>query len=377
MKIAIDCRGLCGPRTGGGQYTYHLVRELLKIDPKNTYFLCAHKEIVIPPEIQNNQNVQIKINRYPLGLIWQQFGVPLILSSLKADLFFSPFGTLPLFTTKKTVITILDLTSILMPDKHNWKLRLSVNSLIKSSAGKARKIITISDHTRKDVVKYLNIEEQKIISIPLGVASHFRPMDRQDRNITGIRKKYSNGEKFILYVGTIEPRKNLVFLIQVYQKLLARRPQMPKLLLAGGKGWKYNPVFEMVNSSAELKKNVIFAGYVPDEELPYVYNAAEMFVYPSLYEGFGLPPLEAMACGIPVITSNTSSLPEVVGQAGIMIDPLDAAAWKSAIYNLLEDEHLQRQMASNGIKQSQKFSWETTARKTLEIFEEIGGQNNT
>jgi len=374
MRIALDCRALCSAITGGGQYTYHLINELARLDGNNEYFLCSPRDIALPHNADKAQNIEVRINRYPLGIMWQQIGLPAILRDLKIDLFHSPLGTLPIFSITPSVITILDLTTILMPQTHSWKMRLSVNSLIRSAARKARRIIAISDHTKKDIVEHLNIREDKVTSIPLGVDPRFKPLEACDGRMDSIRQKYSRGEEYILYMGTLEPRKNLVFLLQVYEKLVNREPCMPKLVLAGGKGWKYSPIFRLINSVDTLKKNVICPGYIPDGDLPYLYSAAELFVYPSLYEGFGLPTLEAMACGTPTITSNSSSLPEVVGEGGITLDPLDASAWDTAIQETLHNLNLRQELKLRGIRQAKKFTWETTARATLELYSQITEQ---
>jgi len=175
--------------------------------------------------------------------------------------------------------------------------------------------------------------------------------------------------KMILNVGTLEPRKNVVTLLRAFKELRGKGFDDYKLVIVGDKGWLYSQIFKEVEHS-DLKQDILFLGVVMDEELPLLYNCADIFVYPSLYEGFGLPPLEAMACGIPVITSNISSLPEVIGDAGIMVDPTDVTSLCENMYNLLKDRELWYHMSNRGLERSKLFSWDNTAKKILDIYDE-------
>ena len=201
--------------------------------------------------------------------------------------------------------------------------------------------------------------------VHLGVESRFRPIN----NVEDFRLKNNLPSKMILNVGTLEPRKNVVSLIKAFEKLKQKGYKDYKLVIAGEKGWLYKQIFKEVEHR-DLKKEILFLGVVKDEDLPMLYNCADMFVYPSLYEGFGLPPLEAMACGIPVITSNTSSLPEVIGDAGIMVDPGDVNSLCEAMYNVLTDKELRCQMSKKGLKRAKLFSWEKAANEILEIYDD-------
>ncbi|MEK7851993.1 MAG: glycosyltransferase family 1 protein, partial [Deltaproteobacteria bacterium] len=185
-----------------------------------------------------------------------------------------------------------------------------------------------------------------------------------------VRRKYSIPDSYILYVGTIQPRKNIGTLVKAYSKLVKAKGVTHKLVITGRKGWLYAPLFELIKSEG-LEQNVIFTGFVPDEELPYIYNGADLFVYLSLFEGFGIPPLEAMVCGVPVICSDATSLPEVVGDAGILVDPMDQEGVEKAILNVLISPSLRREMQEQGFLQAGKFSWERTARETLEVYREV------
>ncbi len=232
-------------------------------------------------------------------------------------------------------------------------------------------IVADSHSTKRDIINYFGIKEEKIKVVYPGVESRFRPI----RNVEEYRLKNNLPSKMILNVGTLEPRKNVVTLIRAFKKLKELGFKNYKLVIAGDKGWLYKQIFDEIKSS-DLQKEVLFLGIVGDEDLPMLYNCADIFVYPSLYEGFGLPPLEAMACGIPVITSNTSSLPEVIDNAGIMVDPDDVNSLCEAMYNVLKDKELWHNMSNKGLERSKLFSWKGTAKKILEIYDEVLSKNN-
>ncbi len=239
------------------------------------------------------------------------------------------------------------------------------------SIKKADIIIADSYSTKRDIVKFFRIKEEKIKVVYLGVESRFHPIS----NVEEYRLRNNLPSKMILNVGTLEPRKNVAALIRAFKKLKGRGLKDYKLVIAGDKGWLYKRIFDEVKSN-DLQEEVLFLGIVEDEDMPMLYNCADIFVYPSLYEGFGLPPLEAMACGIPVITSNTSSLPEVIGNAGIMVDPDDINALCKAMYNVLKDKKLWHQMSNKGLERAKLFSWEETAKKVLEIYDLAIAKNN-
>jgi len=232
------------------------------------------------------------------------------------------------------------------------------------------KIITISECTKKDIVKFYKIPEDKIKVILLAPDPIYQPLSHDI--IAPILSKYGVCAPYILYVGSLEPRKNIQTLIQGFANI-KKRGLNHKLIIVGNKKWEYSKLIRIVAESG-LHNDVIFTGYLPDEDLPALYNGADLFVYPSLYEGFGLPPLEAMACGTPVITSNTSSLPEVVGNAGIKVDPQDVDQLSDAIYHVLTDENLRLSLIEKGLERSKQFSWERTATETWKVYDEVAAQ---
>ena len=271
---------------------------------------------------------------------------------------------LELMDLKKTIVTCHDVIPIAYYNTRNpiWKLNIK-------GLRKAERIITVSEFSKKDIVKYVKYPEENIEIIPNAVDHNLYYQNRDKKAL----KKYGirEDEKIVLYVGAEEPRKNIHFLINSFSKLKNKIPQV-KLLKVGlpndvGVRGKLLKHIESLN----LQKDIIFTGYVSESELAEIYNAVDLFVFPSLYEGFGLPPLEAMACGTPVITSNTSSLPEVVGEAAVTVDPFDVNRFAEEMHELLTDESLRHEMIKKGLKRSKLFNWDDSAKKTLNVYKEF------
>jgi glycosyltransferase involved in cell wall biosynthesis len=369
MKIGIISEALRTNLTGIGNYVYHTIHELQKIN----------KDIVIidntDKNIPNTKNVIIK-NPFPFfkTYLWMYYLGILFSSNMnheKIDLIHNP-DQIPFFSKKKNIATVFDLTPIIFPKEHNRKRELITRYILPLYLRNTNKIITISQNTKIDIIKYFKIPEEKIKVIHLAANENYVPIDKYES--TKIAKKYGVNNKFIIYVGTLEPRKNIPNLLKSYN-ILKNYGINHKLIITGKKGWKYKEIFETIEK-LKLQNDVIFTGYVPDEDLPGLYNAADLFVYPSLYEGFGLPPLEAMQCGTPVITSNTSSLPEVVGDAGIMVDPYDIDGLASKMYEVLTNEDLRNNMSKKGIERAKLFSWKKCAEEHLKVYEEVYNMKN-
>jgi glycosyltransferase involved in cell wall biosynthesis len=253
-----------------------------------------------------------------------------------------------------------------MPDAFKRANRVYLRWMARFSARRADQIITISESTRQDVIRWLGARPNKVRAIHCGVEPRFKPM-RDEARLTTFRTARGLPENFILYLGTIEPRKNLIRLIDAYADLRRRGVTQWPLILAGGRGWHDTPILEHA-AQADLGEALQFAGFVPDEEQPLWYNAATLFVYPSEYEGFGLPPLEALACGTPVVASNSSSLPEVVGDAAVLVDPTRSSAIADGIQRVLEDKPLRERLAEAGPEQSKAFTWRRMAEETLAVY---------
>lgn len=370
MRIGIITDFIAVNQGGIGAYTHNLASSLNKIDKENKYYLIYHTPVNIDI-YKNNEKILVKSFSLPKGsgLIWRFISAPLKLKFIKElDLVHDPYGIGPLSFKMpfKKVITIHDLTPILFSNTFNSTTVLLHKLLLPRTLRTADKIITDSNSTKKDLINYFKIPEGKIRVILLAADEKFKPLNNKE--IREAKQKYSLNFPFILYVGTLEPRKNIPSLIKAFYKLKKKNLQY-KLVIAGKKGWKYKEIFETIDK-LNLQNDVVFTGYVSDEGLPALYNAADLFVYPSIYEGFGLPPLEAMACGTPVITSNTSSLPEVVGDAGIMVDPYDVDGLADAMHEVLADGGLRANMIKKGLERAKMFSWEQCAKETLEVYDD-------
>lgn len=367
--IAIDTSPIYRSKAGVGSYTKNLIGELPKIEHNTPYLLFNLKE-QFGIKNKETRNAILRFAGAVKHLWWEQFLLPLSLWFRDIDLFHSPAFICPFIKTCRTVITIHDMAYLLYPDKFVSTYRRYLKFWVPLSVRVADKIITDSACSKRDIVRLFGISEKKVEVVYLGKSRDFQPITDKSL-IDDFREKYSLRRDFILYVGTLEPRKNITGLISAYRLFKDMSPHLNyALVIGGGKGWMYSDIFKLIEKLS-LVDDVIFLGYVQDKELPTLYNAAKLFVYPSLYEGFGLPVLEAMACGIPVITSNTSSLPEIVADAGIMLDPLDINALAEAMYNVLMDDNLRNSLIEKGLKRAENFSWEKTAAMTMDIYREV------
>lgn len=319
----------------------------------------------------NTQLSRLPTAKPPVRIFWEQFVQPWILWRQGFDLLHSMAFAVPLWSSCPSLVTVYDLSFLRYPENFRRGNRLYLSQSVRLSASRASHFIAISEHTAREMVRLLGVEADRISVIHCGVEEHFRPLPGHE--IERFRREKGLPERMILYLGTIEPRKNISTLIKAYHRLLeiwprsAQGDSTPRLIVAGPKGWEWEEVFALVEK-LELGDQVMFPGFVPDTELPLWYNAAECFAYPSLYEGFGLPALEAMACGTPVITSNSSSLPEVVGEAGLTVSPEDVEGLADALRRVLTDSDLQDQLRQQGLERAARFSWEETARQTLAVY---------
>jgi glycosyltransferase involved in cell wall biosynthesis len=278
----------------------------------------------------------------------------------------------PVLSPCPTVITVLDLSFLRFPQAFKGPNRLYLTRMTRISARRARAVIAISESTRQDVISLLGVPAERVHCVYCGVDPSFCPLPAPDVEV--FRREKELPERFILFLSTIEPRKNVVTLVDAFAELVALAPDVMAgvcLVIAGGRGWLADPVYARVEELG-MQDRIRFTGYVPEGDKRLWYNAATCFCYPSLYEGFGLPPLEAMACGVPVITSNASSLPEVVGDAGLTVAPRDTAALAEALHRVLSDSALHAEMAGKSLARAQRFSWTETARQTAQIYRLVG-----
>jgi glycosyltransferase involved in cell wall biosynthesis len=267
------------------------------------------------------------------------------------------------------VTTVYDLTTVLFPDFHMAAVRELQDRKFRFAQTQADGVIAISESAKRDAVEHLGLDPSRVYVVYGGVDSSFRPLPRATV-AQALKPLGLVAGEYILNVGTLEPRKNLVRLLQAYQRVRRGFHPTPKLVFVGMKGWMYDEVLKQVNA-LNLEKDVRFLGRVESELLPVLYNGARLFAYPSMYEGFGLPVLEAMACGAPVVTSNTSSLPEVVGDAALLVDPYDVKQIAEAMIQLLTDEDQGTVLRQRGLDRSARFTWEMAAKRTLAAYESI------
>ncbi|MDJ0744592.1 MAG: glycosyltransferase family 1 protein [Xenococcaceae cyanobacterium MO_167.B27] len=289
------------------------------------------------------------------------------------DLYHSPFYALPPKAKDSRVIraiTIYDLIPIIYPEKFTKKIYSQFLNTINSIDLDLDWVICISENTKNDFCEYTNMNPDRVFVTPLAAADHFYHV-KEKQLINSTISKYNIPQvPYILSLCTLEPRKNLSFLIQCFSEIIADNPSLElNLVLVGVNGWKNNAIFKAAGKNPDLSKRIIFTGYVPDEDLSAIYSGATAFVYPSLYEGFGLPPLEAMQCGTPVISSNTSSLPEVVGNAGITINPKDKDELCQALLNIINDSNLRDSLSKKGIARAKRFSWKKCAEETIKVYQ--------
>lgn len=304
-------------------------------------------------------------------VFWEQLFLPARLLSDGIDLVHGPAYALPLLGPARSVVTVHDLSFFMYPQTFNRPNRLYLQLMTRLSVQRADAVIAVSQHTRQDVIRLLNAPVDRVHTVPNGIDPEFHPLPEDKKQ--DFREQRQLPERFILCISTIEPRKNLTTLIRAYATLNGVECS---LIIGGGRGWRYESVFALVEE-LRLKDRVLFPGFIPHAELPYWYNLADIFVFPSIYEGFGLPPLEAMACGTPVIVSNTSSLPEVVGSAGQLVDPTDVNALADAMRHVLADGALATSMAEQGLSQAERFSWRATAERTMAVYDAVLEPNTT
>jgi glycosyltransferase involved in cell wall biosynthesis len=274
-----------------------------------------------------------------------------------------------LFAKIKKVLTIFDMISFLSPKWYKPISRYRVQKLLSLSAKKACKIVTGSENSKKDIVRILGIQEEKIKVIYIGVDDEYKIINDQNK-LNFVKTKYGISHRFILHVGSMNPRKNIPRLIEAYSKLSIQLLKEYQLVLVGEKSWRSDEIFTKVERLG-LKVRVILAGFVEDDDLPLLMNAASLLAFPSLYEGFGIPPLEAMACGVPVVASKTSSIPEVVGDAALLFDPYNIEEMTASIYKVLTNEQLRDDLVKKGFERVKHFSWEKAAKNTLAVYNEI------
>jgi glycosyltransferase involved in cell wall biosynthesis len=368
MRIAIDAHSVGTGLAGNETYAANLIEALAEIDAENSYTLYVTKREAVARLKNRWRNFQVRrtlphtpLVRVPVTLVAE-------LRRRPVDLLHVQY-TAPPVAPCPVVATIHDISFEHLPETFKRRSRAQMRLTIRRTARDSAHIIAPSEFTRRDIIETYRIAPEKITTIPLAAASHFRPVTNEDE-LTQVQRRYGIESSYILAVGSIQPRKNLARLIEAYALLhqTTRAVRLPKLVVVGKRAWLYAETLRAVEKS-KVREQIIFTGYAPESDLPALYSGARCFVYPSYFEGFGLPPLEAMQCGAPVIVGNRTSLPEVVGDAGLQIDPFDVDALASALERLIEDESLRANLRERGLERARQFSWRETARRTLAVYE--------
>jgi glycosyltransferase involved in cell wall biosynthesis len=374
MNIAIDTRLLERKMTGVGRYLLNILKNLTECDEQNDYFLFSYRRL---PQYEKERIKSISTLKFtPQGIFqkatspfWLNFVLPKYLEKYKIDLFFSPNHFLPIKKIRpKSIVVIHDVFHKIDKNFHPLYYRKYADFLLKRAVKNSELIIAVSESSKRDIIRFYNVPEEKIKVIYEAAEDAFQPRDLSEIEKRKLREKYNFPEKFILYIGVLEERKNIEGIIKIAD-LIKDKTETP-IFLFGRIGYKGNQYIK------EMKKrrNIQYKGFVENQDLPYLYNLATIFLFPSFYEGFGLPVLEAMQSGIPVLTSNTSSLPEIVKDGGIMHDPRDYEKFAKSIMKLLEDKDFYYKMRNKGLEQAKKFSWKQTTKELVNLFNQIYGR---
>lgn len=383
MRIGIDYTSAVRQHGGIGRYTRNLVRALIGLDEQNQYVLFVADRSNRASMEQWPDNVRVR--RIPCSdrwttFIWQRVRLPLPvqLATGRLDLFHSPDFVLPPVGSTPTLLTVHDLSFLRVPECFVPGFARYLGQAVTRAAAKATHILADSYSTRVDLVELLKIDEARVTVLYPGIEARFTPV-HDPVLLRHVRGTYGLPDRFILNIGTLQPRKNLVSLIEAFGQVIKNAPPAAEdlhLVIAGTKGWQYEEILRAAAHSA-VANRVHFLGFVRDDDLPALYSLASIFAFPSLYEGFGLPVLEAMACGVPVVTGDNSSLPEVAGRAALLIDVKNQDAIAEALLRLMSDCALRAKLEEAGLEQSRAFTWERAARQLKEVYLWAAGDRRT
>ncbi len=381
MLFGLDAIPLTETRTGVGHYTFELARALAQVSPANEFELAYPSSF---PSIQLDEAgtpsssfplpANLSLARVPVNALtrhWWSMGLPLYIRRRGIELFHGTNYDVPMWGRRKaaTALTIHDLSLLLYPETHEARRVRRARRRLPLMARTASVIITPTEAVRREVCEHLGVAQEKIFAVPEAPRDYFSPVSFAATE--EVRRRLSVGANFMLAVGTIEPRKNLLTLVRAFADVVRHEPRIDlQLVIAGHRGWLSDALFAELDKTGVPAERVIFTGYLTDESLRALYSSCRLFVYPSIYEGFGLPPLEAMACGAPVVASRIPSLSETTGGAARLFDPHSTDDLARIIIELSQDENARAQLASAGRRHAAQFSWARTARETLEVYGE-------
>jgi len=373
MRVALDGFPLSSPKTGIGHYTFELARSLAQLAPGDRFDLISP----IPFTAAAASEIE-KASLPNLGFFnpratsfrrhWWAVGLPLYLRQSPVDLFHGTNYEVPLWNRSHNVVTIHDLSILLHPEHHERHLVRRARRRLPLMVRSAAMIIAVTESIKREIVEHLGVKPERVAVTPEAPRRTFHRIPITETLAT--RKQLEIEDDFLLFVGTVEPRKNLLTLVRALDDVLRNTSLRPQLVIAGGKGWLTDELDAFLETSG-VKERVRFIGYTSDEDLRALYSACRVCVYPSLYEGFGLPPLEAMACGAPVITSRIPAIEETVGSAAILVEPTDVAALAKSIVEVWNDPQHRDHLSAAGLTRAAKFTWERTAELTLEVYRDL------
>jgi glycosyltransferase involved in cell wall biosynthesis len=367
VRIGIDARKLHD--FGIGTYIRNLLRELAKIDRQNEYVLLTRpQDVSVAASL--GENFRAVPNRSSYYSIAEQFSIPLAVRRERLDLFHSTHYVLPALTPSKSVVTIHDCIHLMFPEYRRYHLgHAYARTSLYTAAHKSDRILTVSEQSKRDILKFFDVPPEKIVVTPNAIDDRLS-VPPSEEQVTQTRERYQLSQSYLLYVGNIKPHKNLERLIEAFHLVRMQGRSELELLIIGDEISKLQALRRAVHKY-DIHRYVRFFGYVPDMTLSVLYRLASVFVFPSLYEGFGLPPLEAMASGTPVVTSNVSSLPEVVGDAAMLVDPHSAEAIADGILKVLRSTHLREDLRQRGLRRAQEYSWARSVRRVREVYGEV------
>ncbi|HEX8161866.1 MAG TPA: glycosyltransferase family 1 protein [Pyrinomonadaceae bacterium] len=375
MHIGIDAHAVGTRLAGNETYITNLVEALADVDTSNRYTLYVTKPAAVErfagrwpnfavrrtlphsPVVRIPVTLSAELRRRPVDVLHVQFTAP-------------PLAPCPV------VVTIHDLAFEHLPATFKRRSWMQLRLTVRRTARRAAQIITVSEYSKRDIVETYRVEPGRVTVTHEAAAARFRPVS-DERELRRVRQLYGIEGDYILAVGSVQPRKNLARLVRAYSDL-RRRPgqaKLPRLVVVGKLAWLYEETLRAVEECG-VREDVTLTGYVPEGDLPALYSGALCFAYPSFFEGFGLPPLEAMRCGTPVVVGDRTSLPEVVGDAGLLVDPFDTAAMTAALARVVDDGELRRLMRARGLARAARFDWRETARRTLEVYQRATRRND-
>lgn len=367
MRIAVNTRFLIKDKLEGiGWFTFEVLQRLVKQHPEHEFIFLFDRPYA--PEFIFGPNVQPVVLFPParhatLWYWWFEWSIPLALKRYKADMFLSPDGFLSLNTKVKTLMVTHDIAHVHFPEQIPFHGRVFYKHFVPKYLKRADQVVTVSHFTKSDIIEHYGIPNEKIAVACNGCRETFQPLGESEKS--AIRMQYAEGKPYFFYLGAVHPRKNIPRLIHAFDLFKQQTGHEMKLLIAGRLAWQTGEVYDAYEK-VSCKEDIVFLGYVPDDQLPKLMGAAFALTYLSLFEGFGVPLLEAMNCKVPIIGADAASIPEVVAKAGILVDPFDVMAISKSMQQIVEEEDLRKRLVSKGVEQAKQFSWDKAAQVVYE-----------